>query len=126
MQMGGPSSPLVSWPPRIRRRWSRRFWAAANRLASSSLERRRVRSRSGSRGTGSFSCTLRAVSDSLQRLLQLQERDLVADQLRHRKATLPERAALTERKAAISALDAERADVAARLADTERVQKRLE
>jgi len=66
------------------------------------------------------------VSDSLQRLLQLQERDLVADQLRHRKATLPERAALTERKAAISALDAERADVAARLADTERVQKRLE
>jgi len=66
------------------------------------------------------------MSDSLQRLLQLQERDIAADQLRHRKATLPDRAALAERRSAITALDADRAEVAGRLADTERVQKRLE
>lgn len=64
--------------------------------------------------------------DPLHRLLDLQERDVVVDQLHHRRATLPERAALTDRQQALTALDVTRADVASRLAEVERSQKRLE
>jgi len=66
------------------------------------------------------------VSDSLHRLLDLQDRDLHADQLRHRRATLPERAALGERERALTELDASRPTVADRLGALERSQKRLE
>ena len=66
------------------------------------------------------------MSDSLHRLLDLQDRDLHADQLRHRRATLPERAALGERERALTELDASRPTVADRLGALERSQKRLE
>jgi len=66
------------------------------------------------------------VSDSLHRLLALQDRDLHADQLRHRRATLPERAALGDQERALHELDAARPTVAERLGALERSQKRLE
>lgn len=47
----------------------------------------------------------------LDALLALQELDTAADQLRHRRAALPERLALTELDAAIDRLDAEAAAV---------------
>jgi predicted nucleic acid-binding Zn-ribbon protein len=66
------------------------------------------------------------VPDSLHRLLDLQDHDLHIDQLRHRRATLPERAALADRERALVAVDAERAAVAEPLGALERSQKRLE
>ena len=66
------------------------------------------------------------MSDSLHRLLALQDRDLHADQLRHRRATLPERAALGDQERALHELDAARPTVAERLGALERSQKRLE
>jgi hypothetical protein len=62
----------------------------------------------------------------LHRLLDLQDRDVHIDQLRHRRANLPERAALTANEKAVVALDAERIGVAERLGELERSQKRLE
>ncbi len=47
----------------------------------------------------------------LELLLHVQEHDTVADQLRHRRATLPERAALTELDKRRKALDARAAEV---------------
>jgi predicted nucleic acid-binding Zn-ribbon protein len=71
-------------------------------------------------------CRLAAVSDSLHRLLDLQDRDVHIDQLRHRRANLPEQAALTANEKTLAALEAERTGVAERLAELERSQKRLE
>jgi predicted nucleic acid-binding Zn-ribbon protein len=66
------------------------------------------------------------VPDSLHRLLDLQDHDLHIDQLRHRRATLPERAALADQERALVSVDAERAAVAEPLGALERSQKRLE
>jgi predicted nucleic acid-binding Zn-ribbon protein len=66
------------------------------------------------------------MSDSLHRLLDLQDRDLHADQLRHRRATLPERAALADGRRALAELDAARPAVVERLGALERSQRRLE
>jgi predicted nucleic acid-binding Zn-ribbon protein len=66
------------------------------------------------------------VPDPLQLLLDLQDRDLTADQLRHRRASLPERAALTEREAAIAGVETEVGDLQARLVEVQRSQKRIE
>lgn len=64
--------------------------------------------------------------DPLHLLLDVQDRDLVADQLRHRRASLPERVELAEQEAAIARLDAELAAVRDRLTELQRSQKRLE
>jgi predicted nucleic acid-binding Zn-ribbon protein len=66
------------------------------------------------------------MSDSLHRLLDLQDRDLHADQLRHRRASLPERAALADGRRALAELDAARPAVVERLGALERSQRRLE
>ena len=50
MQTGGPSLPSFSWPPLISRKCNRRRCALPRRLLSSSLETRRERSQSSSRG----------------------------------------------------------------------------
>ena len=68
----------------------------------------------------------RAVVDSLPKLLDVQAHDLAADQLRHRRATLPERLALAEQQAAMARLDTELAELQGRLVDLERSQKRIE
>jgi predicted nucleic acid-binding Zn-ribbon protein len=62
----------------------------------------------------------------LHRLLDVQDRDITLDQLRHRRETLPERASLTERTQAIARIDAELTDLQAKLADLQRGQKRIE
>jgi predicted nucleic acid-binding Zn-ribbon protein len=59
-------------------------------------------------------------------LLDVQEHDTKIDQLRHRRASLPERAALTEREAALVGIEAERGKLEERLAELRRSQKRLE
>jgi predicted nucleic acid-binding Zn-ribbon protein len=66
------------------------------------------------------------VADPLQTLLDVQAHDLTADQLRHRKATLPERAALAEQQAGTARIDSELTELRGRLADLERSQKRVE
>lgn len=63
---------------------------------------------------------------SLDALLVLQEHDTSADQLRHRRASLPERLALAELDAARSGLEVEIADLAERAAELGRSQRRLE
>ncbi|MCU1373647.1 MAG: hypothetical protein JWO68_933 [Actinomycetia bacterium] len=64
--------------------------------------------------------------DPLQLLLDVQDRDLVADQLRHRRASLPERAAQAELEAARERLDIELTDLQARFVEVQRSQKRIE
>jgi predicted nucleic acid-binding Zn-ribbon protein len=64
--------------------------------------------------------------DTLHVLLDLQEHDTAADQHRHRRATLPERAQLAAANAAIAALDTEIAGVAAERDGLAREQKRIE
>ena len=64
--------------------------------------------------------------DPLQLLLDVQDRDLVADQLRHRRATLPERLALAEQQAAVARVDRELAELREQLTEVQRAQKRLE
>lgn len=68
---------------------------------------------------------LAGVAD-LTRLLDLQDRDLTLDQLTHRRATLPQRTALTEAKATMKRLDAELATVEKSLHELELAQKKLE
>ena len=63
---------------------------------------------------------------SLAVLLDLQNNDTSADQLRHRRATLPERQELADAERAIAALDQEMSGVAARRHELARDQKRLE
>lgn len=64
--------------------------------------------------------------DPLQLLLDVQDRDLAADQLRHRRASLPDRLALAEQQAAVARLDRELSELRDRLAELQRAQKRLE
>jgi predicted nucleic acid-binding Zn-ribbon protein len=59
-------------------------------------------------------------------LLDVQDRDLAADQLRHRRASLPERAQLAAQEAAVTALDNELAGLDERLDELGRSQRRLE
>jgi predicted nucleic acid-binding Zn-ribbon protein len=66
------------------------------------------------------------VPDPLELLLHVQAHDLTADQLRHKRASLPERVAKAEQDRAIAGVDAELAEVGARLHELERAQKKLE
>jgi predicted nucleic acid-binding Zn-ribbon protein len=66
------------------------------------------------------------VPDPLVLLLDVQAHDLTADQLRHKRASLPERAAMAEQERAIAGVDAELAEVGGRLHELERAQKKLE
>jgi predicted nucleic acid-binding Zn-ribbon protein len=66
------------------------------------------------------------VPDPLQLLLDVQDRDLTADQLRHRRASLPERAVRAEQEAAIGRADTELSELQTRLAEVQRSQKRIE
>lgn len=63
---------------------------------------------------------------SLRALLELQELDLHVDQLRHRRDTLPERAAIAAEEAAIAALDQEAAPLRTQIEELRRRQARLE
>jgi predicted nucleic acid-binding Zn-ribbon protein len=62
----------------------------------------------------------------LQRLLDVQDRDLALDQLRHRRQALPERAELAANQATITRVDTELTDLRAQLAELERAQKKIE
>ena len=64
--------------------------------------------------------------DPLELLLDVQAHDLTADQLRHKRASLPERAAKAEQDQAIAAIDAQLGEVGGRLHELERAQKKLE
>jgi len=66
------------------------------------------------------------VPEPLQILLTVQEKDIAADQLRHRRATLPQRTALAEQQAAIARVDDEASVLAERMGELQRSQKRLE
>jgi predicted nucleic acid-binding Zn-ribbon protein len=59
-------------------------------------------------------------------LLDIQDHDTRIDQLRHRRASLPERAALTEHESALVGIETERRKLEERLAELRRSQKRLE
>lgn len=63
---------------------------------------------------------------TLHELLVVQELDLAADQLRHRRASLPERLALAEEQAAAARLDVELSGLAERSHELHRTQRRLE
>ena len=62
----------------------------------------------------------------LNLLLDVQSQDIAADQLRHRRETLPQRAALAEGEVAIASLDAARRGLGERTSELQRSQKRLE
>ncbi|MGH9247189.1 MAG: zinc ribbon domain-containing protein [Acidimicrobiales bacterium] len=62
----------------------------------------------------------------LEALLNVQELDLAVDQLRHRRAGLPERATLVAGEADLERIVAARAEVRARYDELARQQKRLE
>jgi predicted nucleic acid-binding Zn-ribbon protein len=66
------------------------------------------------------------VPDHLHLLLDVQDHDLSTDQLRHRRASLPQRLALAEQDASVVRLDAELGELGARVAELQRAQKRLE
>jgi predicted nucleic acid-binding Zn-ribbon protein len=66
------------------------------------------------------------VPDPLLSLLDVQDRDLAADQLRHRRATLPERAQLAAQETLVTELDAALVAIGARLDEFGRAQRRLE
>lgn len=61
-----------------------------------------------------------------ERLLDVQAKDTEADQLRHRRATLPERGEVTSERSAVAGIEAGVTDLAGPLHDLEREQKRLE
>jgi len=63
---------------------------------------------------------------SLDQLLVLQEHDTAADQLQHRRATLPERTQLEELRRELGAIDGEQATAQAERDEVARAQKRLE
>jgi predicted nucleic acid-binding Zn-ribbon protein len=63
---------------------------------------------------------------ALEDLLSLQTHDTAADRLRHRRATLPERAALAERAAARLDLEAQLAEVTGRRDEVAREERRLD
>lgn len=62
----------------------------------------------------------------VERLLDLQDLDTAADQLRHRRDHLPEREALAAHQAALAALEAEAEPLRQRRHEIERVQKAAE
>jgi predicted nucleic acid-binding Zn-ribbon protein len=63
---------------------------------------------------------------SLDQLLVLQEHDTAADQLEHRRATLPERTQLEELRRELGSIDTEQATAQADRDEVARTQKRLE
>jgi uncharacterized protein len=63
---------------------------------------------------------------ALEDLLSLQTHDTAADRLRHRRATLPERAALAEQAAARLDLEAQLAEVTGRRDEVAREERRLD
>jgi predicted nucleic acid-binding Zn-ribbon protein len=64
--------------------------------------------------------------DDLGPLLTLQEHDLALDRLRHRRITLPARAAVAAAETAIAAIEAEAATLRAPLGELTRNEERLE
>ena len=62
----------------------------------------------------------------LNRLLDVQDRDVALDQLRHRRATLPERAALAGHQQTIKRIDAQLATLGDQLTELTRAQKKIE
>lgn len=62
----------------------------------------------------------------LHRLLDLQDRDVTLDQLRHRRDAMPERAELAAREADLVRVDAELATLESQLHDLDVAQKKLE
>lgn len=64
--------------------------------------------------------------DSLEPLLVVQDHDLALDRLRHRHASLPERAEVAAAEADVQALDAEIAERRAPLAELGRTEQRYE
>jgi predicted nucleic acid-binding Zn-ribbon protein len=67
-----------------------------------------------------------AAGVGLERLLDLQERDLAIDRLRHRRDTLPERAALAAIQADLDAIERERAGIAPQRDEAAREEQRLD
>ncbi len=63
---------------------------------------------------------------SLDALLEVQAHDLVIDQLRHRRASLPERARLRAQSEALAGVSTARADLDRRAQELDRRQRRLE
>lgn len=63
---------------------------------------------------------------SLEALLDVQAADLAADQLRYRRSSLPERAALRERRAALDELDGQLTALQGRAGELDRLQRRME
>jgi uncharacterized protein len=66
------------------------------------------------------------VTRAFAELLEVQDRDLAADQLRHRRETLPERAQLEAARTRLVAIDAGLAQLDGRLGELERTQTLLE
>jgi predicted nucleic acid-binding Zn-ribbon protein len=66
------------------------------------------------------------VPDPLALLLDVQAHDLAADQLRHRRASLPERTELAASEAGIATIEVELTEIGGRLTELQRAQKRLE
>lgn len=62
----------------------------------------------------------------LDRLLEVQAADLAADQLRYRRESLPERAALRQRRAALDDLDRQLTVLRGRAGELDRSQRRME
>jgi predicted nucleic acid-binding Zn-ribbon protein len=65
-------------------------------------------------------------TEELERLLVVQEHDLACDRLRHRRATLPERAELDARRGEVTALDAELEILRQRLDAVRAEERRLD
>lgn len=66
------------------------------------------------------------MTELLETLLAVQEKDLGAEQLRHRRASLPERVALADEQAAVTRIDAEAASLGEQVSELQRSQKRFE
>lgn len=67
-----------------------------------------------------------AEATPLERLLAVQDQDTATDQLEHRRANLPERAAVAEHEATVAAVEADRAGQAERRTELDRGLKRLQ
>lgn len=67
-----------------------------------------------------------AAGVGLERLLDLQEHDLAVDRLRHRRDTLPERAALAAIQTELDGIERERAGIAPERDETAREEQRLD
>jgi predicted nucleic acid-binding Zn-ribbon protein len=66
------------------------------------------------------------VVPDLAHLLDIQDRDVALDQLRHRRQTLPERAALSDGRAGLARVDRELATLGQQVHELEVTQRRLE